>query len=178
MKKYQKLLFILCLPFLPTSAEAMDPADGEYKIFCHTKNRGKRYLEAFPREGNGKVRPRPESLSQDQNWSIETRNNYRRISCRTRNGGIRYLEAFPKDKVARPKPQSYSQDQDWFIIPVSNGYYRIGCHTKNGGTRYLEAFPKAEDDKGVVRPSIESYTPKTKSYNPDQLWKLEKINNN
>ncbi|MBA3814158.1 MAG: RICIN domain-containing protein [Alphaproteobacteria bacterium] len=165
MKKYQKFLFVMCLPFFSLNAFAMDIEEGNYRIRCDTRSGGLRSLEAFPTDDA--VRPRIDSATQDQKWTLKsTRSGYYTLSCFTKNGGVRYLEAFPRKEIVRPRAESRDQDQEWSLTPwstksVDAGIYRIGCSTKNGGDRCLEAFPK--DD--VVRPSVESL-------DQDQMWQL------
>jgi ribosome biogenesis GTPase A len=142
--------------------------DGDYNICCHTRNKGLRFLEAFPRDDV--VRPRYETSEQDQIWSIKLiKDNFYSISCYTRNEGLRFLEAFPNEDFVRPRPQVFDQnqvcdrDQLWSITLVKDGLYSISCNTRNGGLRFLEAFPR--EDAVRPRPQI---------CDQDQMWSFIK----
>jgi len=141
----------------------------KYKIFCETYNRGRRYLEAFPKDNA--TRPRSESNDVDQVWfleKVENNSKYYRIGCVTRNRGERYLEAFPTyNKVGLSEKDICQQDQVWTLEPLDDEYFRIVCLTKNGGQRYLEAFPK--DD--FCRPNHE----RREKFFSDQKWKFQMI---
>lgn len=144
----------------------------KYEVYCHTYNKGTRYLEAFPRAKT--IRPRPEADTRDQVWylkAVQGKPGYYRIGCDTRHKGTKYLEAFPRLGEVKPKSSRNHRDQHWFIEKTEGGYYRIGCHTKHGGKRYLEAFPR----DNVVRSKPIKDDPHHSKFNQDQLWKFERL---
>jgi hypothetical protein len=93
--------------------------NGNYKIYCWTKNGGKRFMEAYPKDG-GYARPSIESQTRDQLWQITSwpsDNEFYRISCNTVNMGVKSLEAFQGDDIVKVRSNSLDQDQSWEIIP-------------------------------------------------------------
>jgi hypothetical protein len=165
-----KLFFVLAfLPFL--NAFAMD--DGDYRIICHTRNKGMRALEktdVFLGFGE-KVSLEEVSNSGHQKWTIKRVHTgllgepYYRIYWNI-DDTHRYLEAFPgQDRIVKPMRWANVPDQHWLIDNIGNGKFLISCNTQNKGRKYLEAFP----GDSVVRPVDRNYG------EIDQEWRLERI---
>jgi hypothetical protein len=138
--------------------------DGHYRIYCDTRNEGRKYLEAYP--GDDLVRLKGYKNAQDQLWKVAFTEDKCRISCHTQRDGILSMEAFPKDDVVRPRRDSTHQDQVWILqsFPHYTATYYILCNTLNKGRLVLEAYP----GDGKVRFN-------SQSLDQDQIWRFEKV---